>query len=331
MKKYIKYGLFIFLEFCLLVLVINLSVKIWYQIKSKILAIQYPVRIDKSGITMSSGSGKLKYFYEPKANSVRIFNPSWLGYEVKNKINKDSINSETDYSINKPGKTYRIMTIGDSFTYGIYVNVNENWPSILEEKMNQLKCNGLDKFEVINLGVEGYDIEYTINRFYLRGIKYNPDLVVWLLSDWSFDKINELITPIKNDLNDKDLPDVDTVRKIYQKTTIAKEQIYSKFGFQSIIDYQKNLLLDFSNRYKGKVLLISFSDFSRESGQYKDIINKIINQNANYFYFDNLFNPKLDSNYHFIDTHPNKEGHIKMAEDIFNYFIGSKLLDCSIK
>lgn len=50
------------------------------------------------------------------------------------------------------------------------------------------------------MGVGSYDIQYTIIRFYKRGLKYNPDLIIWYLNNWKFINIYELIHPLTEQL-----------------------------------------------------------------------------------------------------------------------------------
>jgi lysophospholipase L1-like esterase len=112
--------------------------------------------------------------------------------QAKYTINKDTLNERYDYSVKKQPGVFRIMTIGDSFTYGLYTNTDRNWTELLEDKLNaDLRCQKSRKVEVINLAVNGYDITYTVERFLKRGIKYNPDLVIWPIR--SFKKLNEEI------------------------------------------------------------------------------------------------------------------------------------------
>ena len=116
-------------------------------------------------------------------------------------INSDTFNERFDYEINKDDKTFRIITLGDSFTFGYIVDTKNNWTELLEDKLNQLHCANFDKIEVINLGVVGYDIQYSVERFKLRGKKYNPDLVLWLLKGDDFQEIKEIVQPKWNKMN----------------------------------------------------------------------------------------------------------------------------------
>ena len=58
--------------------------------------------------------------------------------------------------IKKNKDTFRIITLGDSFTFGMYINTKDNWTELLEDKLNSdMGCKNISMFEVINLGVGG--------------------------------------------------------------------------------------------------------------------------------------------------------------------------------
>lgn len=94
------------------------------------------------------------------------------------------------YSLEKPPKTFRIVALGDSFTFGQGVKRDKTFPKQLEIMLN--KASGETKFEVINLGfcalstVGEFEIlaERGINpdtwepdeRY--RGLAYRPDLIL---------------------------------------------------------------------------------------------------------------------------------------------------------
>ena len=74
--------------------------------------------------------------------------------------------------------TFRILVLGDSFTFGSGVKFKEQlYPALLETKLNSANLqNG--HFEVINTGVKGLSTEQEL--FYLRetGLALNPDLII---------------------------------------------------------------------------------------------------------------------------------------------------------
>lgn len=100
----------------------------------------------------------------------------------------------------------------------MFVNTNENFSEKIEHHLNsKYKCGVINNFEVINLGVGGYDAEYVIERFIRRGIKYNPDLVIWLLNNWNLEKINEFEEKIRKELISKGEQDYNPKKRRSQK------------------------------------------------------------------------------------------------------------------
>ena len=94
-------------------------------------------------------SNDLRYFYEPKANTVEEVHKDWLLNTPKYTINNDTLNERFNYDVQKKQGTFRIITLGDSFTFGENVDTKDNYTEQLEDLLNS-KCS-LNKFEVINL------------------------------------------------------------------------------------------------------------------------------------------------------------------------------------
>jgi len=154
-----------------LVVVAFLAVRIYLN-QSKVLGETVSMNPINKDELIFSEEGNLKYFYERKPNSIDSKKQEWLpnNYDYEITINAESLNERFDYSSDKPQDVFRIITIGDSFTYGKYVNTKENYPERLEDLLNkELKCQNIKRFEVINLGMGGYDIEYSVHRFKIRG------------------------------------------------------------------------------------------------------------------------------------------------------------------
>jgi hypothetical protein len=80
---------------------------------------------------------------------------------------------DEEYPYEKPDGAYRILVLGDSFTYGLHVKQSETFADRLE---TALKEQG--SFEVINAGVIGYNLTQEVLFYEVEGYKYQPDLVM---------------------------------------------------------------------------------------------------------------------------------------------------------
>jgi len=94
------------------------------------------------------------------------------------------------YSLSRIPNTFRIVVLGDSYTFGQGVEKDKTFPAVLEKLLNGMGANV--KFEVVNLGFCGLNTltevqlltEYGINPETwapdpnYRGLAYQPDLVI---------------------------------------------------------------------------------------------------------------------------------------------------------
>ena len=74
----------------------------------------------------------------------------------------------------KHPQTRRIIMLGDSFTYGVGVNMEETFSAVLEELFRKNDR----KVEVINGGVPGYSTSQAYRWLKKELIKYEPDVVI---------------------------------------------------------------------------------------------------------------------------------------------------------
>lgn len=77
----------------------------------------------------------------------------------------------------KPPGTFRIVALGDSFTYGEGASFDETWASELERRL-RARPGAAARAEVIRLGMQGYfpGAERPVLEHY--GLRYQPDLVI---------------------------------------------------------------------------------------------------------------------------------------------------------
>jgi lysophospholipase L1-like esterase len=78
-----------------------------------------------------------------------------------------------NFSLKKPSGEKRVLIVGDSLTYGDFVDNDQTLPSFLEAKLNE-KCDGI---RVINAGLGGSSITEHIN-IVERSMAISPDVVV---------------------------------------------------------------------------------------------------------------------------------------------------------
>lgn len=78
----------------------------------------------------------------------------------------------------------RIITLGDSYTFGWGVNDGEDYPAQLQEILNQRR--GEHRYEVINAGYEGTSIARQLNIYRQLGCDLEHDAVLLLFfpNDW---------------------------------------------------------------------------------------------------------------------------------------------------
>lgn len=89
------------------------------------------------------------------------------------KINSKGLR-DVEYSYEKREGTFRILVLGDSFTEGFQVSLEDTFCKVLERELNK----GERRFEVINAGFAGVGTDYELLFFRREGYKYHPNLVI---------------------------------------------------------------------------------------------------------------------------------------------------------
>ena len=126
-------------------------------------------------------SGLKGEIYQKSTNSV-------LRYELKAgarlniplyyegvEINSDGFRGP-EYSLKKDKGVYRIVMLGDSVTLARLNKWEDTLTQRLERGLSRL-CPG-KKFEVLNMGVEGYNSIQELEVLKTKALKYDPDLVI---------------------------------------------------------------------------------------------------------------------------------------------------------
>lgn len=274
-------------------------------------------------MVLGTDSGSLRFFFEPAPLSTVTseLKPPWLPYDYTEHINADALNENRDYTPEKPPGIYRIMTLGDSFTYGLFVDTRDNWTELLESRLNA-EC-GKGKFEVINLGVSGYDTEYSEHRFSVRGEKYHPDLVIWLFQNNDFTELSEFML-------EKEKFYISDMKRTGEWDRLVKEGIpyppavnmtrdmeaFTKdVGKQRLAATQQGFIMQFLNEFRGTSL---FSTFEDTDPSYKQILRAFSGPHVSFLELPDL---KRINGATFMpnDYHPSKEGHRIIADAMFRF------------
>jgi hypothetical protein len=90
------------------------------------------------------------------------------------RINARGLRADRDYPYEKPAGVKRIVCIGDSFTAGYEVKIEDCFTSVLERELVERG----HRVEVLNAGVSGYSNAEACLYLERELLKYEPDVVV---------------------------------------------------------------------------------------------------------------------------------------------------------
>ena len=88
------------------------------------------------------------------------------------------------YELERPPGIFRVIVVGDSYTYGAEVHDGETYPSRLEAL--------LPRSEVLNMGVRAYGIDQAVLKYLKYGRAYHPDLLI--VGIWELDYLRTPLT-----------------------------------------------------------------------------------------------------------------------------------------
>lgn len=298
------------------------------KLKRNVLGVTTIVPIRKESLLFPPDS-ELENFYELKTSSTTEDKPNWLPYSATYTFNSDGLNERFDYAVPKAQNTIRIITLGDSFTFGQFVDTKDNWTEVLEDMLNENNiCEG-KKIEIINLGVYGYDILFASHRFKIRGVKYDPDLVLWLLNDHNFTIMPQLtkerVNQLEKQLTEEDLKNAEKTGNYYLALDIALKEVDKKYSSNTIAEQEYAAFYEFAKYYEGKLVLLS----SALTPEHRTLL-RMFSDNRNGITITNDKNIKVweIEGATLEDGHPSKYGHKRMAEDMYQYLRDHAIILC---
>ena len=107
-----------------------------------------------------------------------ISHDSYLGCD--HDIENDRIRGDKEYSIENEKGAFRIIAIGNSYTFGCEVGDNETYPFFIEELINNS--------EVLNMAVPGYGIDQAVIKYLKYGEKYRPHLILFGIYSGNYER-----------------------------------------------------------------------------------------------------------------------------------------------
>ena len=141
-------------------------------------------------------SGMWISFPPDKRNYYRYSQVDNIPYTLKPNMHLDVpfgqiISNENGFRINnlkteQKGEIFRLLVIGDSYVFGFGVDQDDAFPQQLECLLNNRKKKKDMYFEVLNAGIDGYNVMNQLHALKYTTSTYSPGLIIWLLTtnDW---------------------------------------------------------------------------------------------------------------------------------------------------
>lgn len=139
-----------------------------------------------------------------------------------------------EYPKDRTEDSFRIYTLGDSFTFGWLVdNPNDVYTAIIEKELNR-KLN--KKVEVINAASPGFSVKESVRRYMDEGKFYHPDLILFGINSGRTNLVNSYTATL-------DLPLPNFIKKtaLYQATigNILRKQAEDK-NYKQLVEIFDN-------------------------------------------------------------------------------------------
>ncbi|MBT3295328.1 MAG: SGNH/GDSL hydrolase family protein [Verrucomicrobia bacterium] len=108
--------------------------------------------------------------------------------------NNFGFSGDRDFSYEKEPGTVRVVCLGGSTT-------ESYWPFMMEVFLNSTDASRTRRFEVLNLGKQGYTSLHILINFVINGIEFSPDYVV-IHSGWNDGTARDRSWTVKRDYSD---------------------------------------------------------------------------------------------------------------------------------
>jgi lysophospholipase L1-like esterase len=154
-------------------------------------------------------------------------------FSVTYHTNSQRFRGREDYPLQPPAGVTRVITIGDSFCFGVGAEDHEAYPAILEELLSAAG----QKAEVINAGVSGTGAGSQALWYDMAVARFNPRVVV--LSVFVNDIDDDLATPmftLDTTRNAVPMPLADREKRV-EKLVTARKRVNSIPGYAFLAEH----------------------------------------------------------------------------------------------
>ncbi|MBW2989051.1 hypothetical protein KY358_01900 [Candidatus Woesearchaeota archaeon] len=187
-------------------------------------------------------------------------------FEVNYHTNDFGLREYSDYRYKKK-EGIRVLTVGDSFTFGIGLDHEDTFQKLLEQKLKNNDINA----SVINAGVSGYGSKQALELLRLELKAYQPDLVIFSFynNDVNDDMIYDSFTVEEGCLIKKDMGSLKKNLYFHSRAYMLYQssKSYLMFGIKPIRDmlYKiRNSLIKINLAKKATIAYpILYKDYSK--------------------------------------------------------------------
>lgn len=109
---------------------------------------------------------------------------------------------DKDRDIRKKEGQYRLLALGDSYTFGSGVKrIDDIYTSILERELNEKHADENRSYEVINTGVNGLNTAQELNWLSQKGKNLRPDFIIlgYVLNDADSPEIKRAVSNVQRE------------------------------------------------------------------------------------------------------------------------------------